>query len=228
MGHAVEQQALLRNHRIVAIYDQDFAQKQQLPQADVCIEFSVPSAAYSNCKHALMLELPIVSGTTGWQQELEELKEWICSTGRGTLFHASNFSLGVNILFAMNRKLARIMEELSQYIPSISETHHIHKVDAPSGTALSLAHDIIAEHSQLTSWALSKEVRPDTLSIESIREGEVPGKHSVAWQSKVDCLTLSHEAFGREGFALGAVLAAEYAISHQGVLSMQTMLGLDF
>lgn len=228
MGKAIEKEAIRRGHRITGIFDADgecFTEQQQLPPADVCIEFTTPQTAYKNCLHAINKELPVVSGTTGWRDDVQKLQEAILTSRSGTFFYASNFSLGVNILFELNRQLARIMQKAPEYSVSLEETHHVHKLDAPSGTAITLAEDIIKGSPNLDRWALAPNLDPHTLPIEAKRIGEIPGIHSIKWHSPVDELTLSHEAFGREGFALGAVLAAEYAVTHHGVLSMRMMLG---
>ena len=225
MGKAIEKEAIRRGHRITGIFDADgecFTEQQQLPPADVCIEFTTPQTAYKNCLHAINKGLPVVSGTTGWRDNVQKLQETILN---GTFFYASNFRLGVNILFELNRQLARIMQKAPEYSVSLEETHHVHKLDAPSGTAITLAEDIIKESPNLDGWVLAPNLDPHTLPIEAKRIGEIPGIHSIKWHSPVDELTLSHEAFGREGFALGAVLAAEYAVTHHGVLSMRMMLG---
>lgn len=228
MGKAIEKEAIRRGHRITGIFDADgecFTEQQQLPPADVCIEFTTPQTAYKNCLHAINKELPVVSGTTGWRDDVQKLQESISTSKSGTFFYASNFSLGINILFELNRQLARIMQKAPEYSVSLEETHHVHKLDAPSGTAITLAEDIIKEFPDLDGWALAPNLDSHTLPIEAKRIGEIPGIHSIKWHSPVDELTLSHEAFGREGFALGAVLAAEYAVTHHGVLSMRMMLG---
>lgn len=228
MGKAIEKEAIRRGHRITGIFDADgecFTEQQQLPPADVCIEFTTPQTAYKNCLHAINKGLPVVSGTTGWCDDVQKLQETILNSKSGTFFYASNFSLGVNILFELNRQLARIMQKAPEYSVSLEETHHVHKLDAPSGTAITLAEDIIKEFPDLDGWALAPNLDSHTLPIEAKRIGEIPGIHSIKWHSPVDELTLSHEAFGREGFALGAVLAAEYAVTHHGVLSMRMMLG---
>ena len=230
MGKAIEKEAIQRGHRITGIFDADgecFTEQQQLPPADVCIEFTTPQTAYKNCLHAINKELPVVSGTTGWRDDVQKLQESISTSKSGTFFYASNFSLGVNILFELNRQLARIMQKAPEYSVSLEETHHVHKLDAPSGTAITLAEDIIKESPNLDGWVLAPNLDSHTLPIEAKRIGEIPGIHSIKWHSPVDELTLSHEAFGREGFALGAVLAAEYAVAHHGVLSMRMMLGFS-
>ncbi len=230
MGKAIEKEAIRRGHRITGIFDADgecFTEQQKLPPADVCIEFTTPQTAYKNCLHAINKGLPVVSGTTGWRDDVQKLQEAILTSKSGTFFYASNFSLGVNILFELNRQLARIMQKAPEYSVSLEETHHVHKLDAPSGTAITLAEDIIKESPNLEGWALAPKLDPHTLPIEAKRIGEIPGIHSIKWHSPVDELTLSHEAFGREGFALGAVLAAEYAVAHHGVLSMRMMLGFS-
>ncbi|WP_311552720.1 dihydrodipicolinate reductase C-terminal domain-containing protein [Porphyromonas endodontalis] len=230
MGKAIEKEAIRRGHHITGIFDADgecFTEQQQLPPADVCIEFTTPQTAYKNCLHAINKGLPVVSGTTGWRDDVQKLQDDISISKSGTFFYASNFSLGVNILFELNRQLARIMQKAPEYSVSLEETHHVHKLDAPSGTAITLAEDIIKESPNLDGWALAPNLDPHTLPIEAKRIGEIPGIHSIKWHSPVDELTLSHEAFRREGFALGALLAAEYAVAHHGVLSMRMMLGFS-
>lgn len=227
MGQAVEQQALKRGHRIIAKFDapeQDFLAVTSLPEADVCIEFTVPSAAKNNCIHCLDLNIPVVSGTTGWGDGVEELRQRAEREAK-SFFYASNFSLGVNILFEMNRRLSSIMGNSGGYIPHISETHHIHKLDAPSGTAITLAEGITRMNPQWTGWTLLPEEKENSVPIEALREGDVSGIHEITWSSSIDKLSLRHEAFDRIGFALGAILAAEYSQHHRGALTMEQMLG---
>lgn len=230
MGHMIEEIARERGHEVVAIVDQpeewEVFESRKFHNADVAIEFSVPSAAVENVLKCFAAGVPVVSGTTGWQRELPEMKE-ICDKGKGTLLHSSNFSIGVNIFRAVNRRLAELMNPYPQYQPSMEEVHHIHKLDHPSGTAITLAEDIVEVSERLGTW---KEEPVDTskgdeLPIECRREGEVPGIHSVKWESPEDTITLTHSAKSRRGFALGAVLAAEWLAGRQGFFTMADMLG---
>ncbi len=232
MGRAIEQIALERGHHIVLKIDkgdEDAFDSEAFKSADVVIEFTQPKSARANCRMAIERGLPVVSGTTGWAQEQEELKEWLKEDQERTLFWASNFSVGVNLFFEMNRRVAQLMKGFKDYKLSMSEVHHIHKLDAPSGTAITLAENIIDEYEGVKTWysLQSEEPQPqgeDVLAIDSIRRGEVPGIHTVQYKSAVDEITLEHSAYGREGFALGAVLAAEFVQHHRGFLSMKDML----
>ncbi len=225
MGKTVEEVCHQRGHEIVVIVDNPSDwEKTTLPSQDtVVIDFSMPEEAVNNILRCFRLGLPIVTGTTGWYNELETVKK-ACTKAQGTLFYAPNFSLGVNILFHINRLLANIMASAEGYRTSISETHHIHKMDAPSGTALRLAEDILHENPQLRKWENAPGDDPHTLPILSFREGEIPGIHEVVYDSEVDRLTLKHEAKSRKGFALGAVLAAEFIQEKKGVFTMHDYL----
>lgn len=219
MGHEIERIALSRGHNVVCRVDVDNQEafgSTQFASADVAIEFTTPSAAYENVKRAFAAGVKVVSGTTGWfdahRQEMESL---CCNSGREgghTLFQSSNFSIGVAIFSAVNRYLAGIMDGFEGYDVSMEETHHIHKLDAPSGTALALASDI-----EKTIGRVGK------MSINSIREGEVPGIHTVCYQSDADIIKITHEAKNRSGFALGAVMAAEFTARHTGLLGMKDL-----
>lgn len=227
MGKAVERIALRRGHEIVARIDRDNPGDMLTPafaSADVAIEFTAPSEAVGNYRRAWDAGLPVVSGTTGWTDRMDEVRREI-ETRDATLFWASNFSLGVNILFHMNRKLAGIMSRFPAYDVNVKEIHHTEKKDAPSGTAITLAEDIIASGKK-SSWSLSADTPHDTLHIEAVREGAVPGTHIVTYTSDVDTLTIAHEAKSRDGFALGAVMAAEFTIGKKGLLGMDDMLKL--
>ncbi len=226
MGRMVEQVCLERNHQIIAKIDTQahWDTLRLTPgQQAVVIDFSLPETAVSNIFRCFDLQLPIVSGTTGWYDQLEKVRK-ICIQKQGTLFYAPNFSLGVNILFYVNSLLAKIMAKSGTYHPQINEIHHIHKLDAPSGTALQLADDILKAFPQLRKWVNKQTTEPTELSIISERTGEVPGTHHVVYDSDVDRISLSHEAKSRKGFALGAVLAAEFAQNKKGVFTMQDML----
>lgn len=223
MGHAIEQVALSRGHEITARIDRDTPQQIDSPefrQADVAIEFTFPSAAEANVKAALEQGVRVVSGTTGWTDGLERVK---ASIPAGTaLMWSGNYSLGVNLFFAANRCLARIMARFPEYQPDITETHHIHKLDHPSGTALMAAGQILSATPALSGW--SEEPAEGKLLINHIRHGEVPGIHRVTWESPVDSIVLEHSAKSRLGFALGAVMAAEWLKEREGYRSIDEMM----
>ena len=234
MGHMIEQIALERGHEIVSKIDKDNQKDFDSPAfatADVAIEFTTPTAAYDNYLKAFTHNVKVVSGSTGWQHEHKADIERLCTEGGQTLFWASNFSIGVAIFSAVNRYLAKIMNNYPQYDVTMQETHHIHKLDAPSGTAITLAEDILTNITRKTKWEKgkqvtadgkvipAKEMAADVLPIDSIREGEVPGIHSICYDSDADKITITHDAHNRKGFALGAVLAAEYTKDHKGLLS---------
>ncbi len=226
MGHAIERIAVARGHEIVCTIDADNTadfDSDAFKSADVAIEFSTPATAVDNYRKAFQRGVKVVSGTTGWIKQLPEIKA-LCESGAGTLFWTSNFSLGVNIFFAVNRYLAAIMGGFPQYTPSLEEIHHIHKLDHPSGTAITLAQGIIEEDPAVVAWKEADDVQSDTLKVTAVREGEVPGTHIIRWDSEVDTLTIEHRAKSREGFALGAVVAAEWAASRTGWLTMDEMM----
>ena len=225
MGHAIEQIALQRGHEIVSVIDvnnqEDFT-SDAFKSADVAIEFSMPAVAMDNYRRAFAAGVPVVSGTTGWLEHLPEIKE-ACKAGQ-TFFYASNFSLGVNIFFALNKYLAKIMNDLPAYDVRMVETHHVHKLDAPSGTAITLAEGLIDNIERKNKWVEGKEPAEDEIGICSVREGEVPGIHTVIYESDVDTISITHDAKSRMGFALGAVIAAEFTCGKKGFLTMQDML----
>lgn len=230
MGHEIEKVALKRGHQIVATIDneEDWNNKASLlQQAQVAIDFSIPSQAVINMRRCFQLHLPVVVGTTGWYDQLDTMIAE-CESNKASLFVASNFSIGVNILFELNRRLAQLMNQYSDYAVSLTETHHIHKLDAPSGTAISIAKGILDNMDRLESWELvdgtSKTINNNKLPITAIREGEVPGIHEICYDSEVDTLTLRHSAKSRKGFAVGAVLAAEYLSQHSGYHTMSDLL----
>lgn len=229
MGHVLEQIATNRGHEVVLTIDRGQEERFDDPSfltADVAIEFTAPQEAYDNCLRSLKRNLPTVSGTTGWSNRLPELKE-LCEKEGKTFFWSSNFSIGVNLFLRINRKVAELMKAAPNYHLSLEETHHIHKLDAPSGTAITLAETLLAARHELKRWELTETPEEHTLPIQAHREGEVPGIHTVHYTSEVDRISLTHEAFGREGFALGAILAAEYTAQHQGWLTMDDLLKLD-
>ena len=229
MGHIIEKVAKERGHHIVCIIDADNTDdfsSHAFKGADVAIEFTTPGTAVDNILACFAAKVPVVCGTTGWTDALPELQD-MCAKGAGTLLYASNFSIGVNIFMALNRYLAGIMNDFNQYSASMVETHHIHKLDHPSGTAITLAEDLIARVKRLSGW---KEPEPDTkmpanfLPVDHIRQGEVPGIHTVTWESEADTISITHSAKSREGFALGAVMAAEWLKGHKGYHTMGEML----
>lgn len=226
MGKAVEQICLERKHHIIAKIDTraDWDRLEVKPgQQAVVIDFSLPETAISNINTCFDKQLPLVMGTTGWYDQLEKVRK-TCKQKNGTLLYAPNFSLGVNILFHVNALLAKIMAKTGLYQPEITEIHHIHKLDAPSGTALRLAEDILNAYPQLHQWVNHPATNQNELGVISKRMGEVPGTHHIVYQSDVDEISLSHEAKSRKGFALGAVLAAEFIQDKKGIFTMQEML----
>lgn len=234
MGHMIEDIARKRGHEIVCIIDvnnMDDFESDAFRSADVAIEFTNPTAAYQNYLRAWKQGVKVVSGSTGWLKEHEADVRRACTEEGHTLFWASNFSLGVAIFSAVNKYLARIMNAYSTYDVSEVETHHIHKLDAPSGTAITLAEQVVAELDRKTDWVKgevhnadgtvtgSKEQPENLLRIDAIREGEVPGIHTLTYDSPADMIQITHSAHNRSGFALGAVLAAEFTATHEGLLS---------
>ncbi len=228
MGKAIEMQAVAKGHDVVLKVDADNTgdlTPQNLGRADVAIEFSTPETGYDNIHFCLKHGTPVVSGTTGWLDRMEEVTS-LCKEKGGAFFYASNYSVGVNILFALNRHLARIMNRQPQYEVSVAEIHHIHKVDAPSGTAITLAQGLIEELESKNSWINQKAAQPDEVGIVSDRIAETPGTHEVMYTSSVDRILIRHEAYSREGFAAGALMAAEWLIGKQGVFGMADLLDL--
>lgn len=231
MGRMIEQTALGRGHEIVSIIDidnqEDFA-SPQFASADVAIEFTTPQAAYGNYLKAFERDVKVVSGSTGWMKEHGDDVRRMCGEGGKTLFWASNFSIGVAIFSAVNRYLAGIMDGFTQYSVAIEETHHIHKLDAPSGTAITLAEDIAGKIGRIKGWELAEAgndsaAHDGVIRITAVRRGEVPGIHTVRYDSEADSITITHDAHSRKGFALGAVLAAEYTKDHHGLLTISDM-----
>ena len=224
MGKMIEQIAISRGHEIVSIIDiynqQDF-DSAEFASADVAIEFTAPQAAYGNYLKAWDKGVKVVSGSTGWMKEHGDEVRKACNEGK-TLFWASNFSIGVAIFSAVNRYLAKIMNQFPQYDVELEETHHVHKLDHPSGTAISLADDIVSYIDRKETWK-EETTDPKYLRVDHIRRGEVPGIHTIRYDSDADLITISHDAHSRKGFALGAVLAAEYTKDHQGLLTINDM-----
>lgn len=228
MGKEIEAIALSRGHEIVLKIDVFNPEKltiENLQKADVAIEFTRPESAKANYLKCFEAGVPVVSGTTGWLNDEEEVKQTM-ENKNGTFFYASNFSLGVNLFFELNKNLARLMNNFNEYEVSLEETHHIQKLDAPSGTAITLAEDLIEELDEKTEWKLANQKSKNELAISPIRRGFVPGIHTVTYESMVDTITISHSAKSRQGFALGAVLAAEFAKDNKGWLGMKDLLKL--
>jgi 4-hydroxy-tetrahydrodipicolinate reductase len=228
MGKTIERIALERGHTVVLKINIDNTQdltEDNLRQADVAIEFSGPEAAFDNILFCLRLGVPVVSGSTGWLQKLPEVHLQLDQHPCGFLY-ASNFSLGVNLFFVLNETLARLMAPYPAYTASLTEVHHTAKQDAPSGTAITLANQILAHLPRLTQWTNTPPTQPDQLYIESKRIDPAPGTHIIRYQSAIDTITIEHEAHTRDGFALGAVVAAEFLQGKVGVYSMREVLGL--
>ena len=227
MGRTIE--SLARDHEIVLRINRgnaDLLTAENLSKADVAIEFSRPEAAVHNIRSCIDAGLPVVSGTTGWLQQLPEMKNYLNLQG-GALVYASNFSLGVNLLFALNKILGRWMNQYPQYGVSIREVHHTAKLDAPSGTAITLAETLIEELADKDGWINEETDDPGLIPILSERTEDVPGLHEVSWDSDIDGLRITHEAYSREGFARGALLAAEWLKDKQGYYTMDDVLDLD-
>lgn len=238
MGKMIEKIAIGRGHEIVSIIDvdnqQDFDSKE-FASADVAIEFTSPQAAYGNYLRAFSHGVKVVSGSTGWMKDHGDDVRHMCTEGGQTLFWASNFSVGVAIFSAVNRYLARIMNGFGQYDVSMEEVHHVHKLDHPSGTAITLAEQITAGLDRKKAWTVGTLTQPDgttvventpqtgEIAIDSIRRDEVPGIHTIRYDSDADSITITHDAHSRQGFALGAVLAAEFTATHSGLLTIDDM-----
>jgi len=225
MGQEIDKAATERGHRIVARIDneQEWEQQQALRTADVAIEFTLAGSAPGNILRCFGLNLPVVSGTTGWLDRMDEIRR-ICVQQNQALFYAPNFSIGVNIFFEVNKKLAQLMKDLSDYEIFMREAHHVHKADAPSGTAIRLAGDIISETGRKKRWTSSPEAGNDEIGITSIREGNIPGTHSVIYESGFDKIEITHIAKSRQGFAVGAVMAAEWLQGKKGFFGMNDLL----
>lgn len=238
MGKMIEEIARQRGHEIVSIIDIDNLQDFDSPEfasADVAIEFTAPQAAYGNYLRAFSHNVKVVSGSTGWMNDHKADVERMCNEEGKTLFWASNFSIGVAIFSAVNRYLAKIMNGFPQYDVEMEEVHHVHKLDAPSGTAITLAEEIVEVIDRKKDWTKgvlhapdgtvsgSADAAADLLRIDSIRRDEVPGIHAIKYDSEADSITITHDAHSRRGFALGAVLAAEYTKDHEGLLTISDM-----
>ena len=223
MGKVIEQIAIQRGHTIVLKINEN-TKSYDISLADVGIDFSVPNAAVKNITNCLLHNIPVISGTTGWLDYFDKTVA-LCKESNGAFIYASNFSLGVNIFFELNKNLAKMMKNLSQYKVSINETHHTQKLDAPSGTAITLAEGII-EQSNNTNWKLDDNVDKNTISISAKRIENVHGTHSINYESSVDSLNITHTAHSRDGFALGAIIAAEWLLDKKGVFNMNDVLNI--
>jgi len=223
MGQEIEKIALGRGHEIVLKIAEE--QTYDITVADVAIDFSIPSAAFENITNCFKNKVPVVSGTTGWLEQYNKALE-VCSQENGSFIYASNFSLGVNIFFAINKKLASMMDSVEGYNISMEEIHHTKKLDAPSGTAITLAEGII-EQTNKTGWELDNTSSKDVIPITAKRIPEIPGTHSIHYDSEVDSIEIKHTAHNRKGFALGALIAAEWLVNKKGVFTMNDVLNID-
>jgi len=229
MGHEVEAMALERGHEVILRIDRENAHEltpERLQFADVAIEFSSPQSAKANVEACLNAGVPVVCGTTGWVNELEELTKRV-RAGGGTLFYASNYSVGVNVMFKISALLARYLDKIGGYSVGIKEIHHLQKLDAPSGTAITIAGKIAEEIPSITGWTLLPKREDGKIPIEAIREGTVPGTHIISFSSDQDSILFTHEAKSRRGFALGAVMAAEFLYNKVGFFTMDDLLAFD-
>ncbi|WP_274956981.1 4-hydroxy-tetrahydrodipicolinate reductase [Millionella massiliensis] len=230
MGHEIEKILVSRGHTLPLIIDQDNTDQltaENLNQCDVAIEFTTPATAFDNIVTCLKAGIPTVCGTTAWLDRLPEVTD-LCQQTSGAFFYASNYSIGVNIFFAINRQLARMMNQFPEYDVTLNEVHHVQKKDAPSGTAVTLAEDILAGIDRKTSWHLGTTTDRDKLEVTAQRRAMVPGIHTIVWESDADTITIDHNAKNRSGFAMGAVLAAEYLADKRGtgkVYGMKDLLG---
>lgn len=227
MGKEVESMAVSRGHEVILRIDMentaDF-DSDLFDQSDVAIEFTTPDTAFDNISKCIKRGIPVVSGTTGWTDRLPLIRKQVESEG-GSFIHSSNFSIGVNILFNLNIRLAGIMDGITSYDVKLEEIHHIMKKDAPSGTAINLAEDIISKCKRYKSWDSAESSGRNRIGIKSLREGKVTGTHIIEWNSDVDTITIEHKAHSRQGFALGAVFAAEFIRTRKGIFTMNDLLG---
>ncbi|WP_452226039.1 4-hydroxy-tetrahydrodipicolinate reductase [Lacinutrix cladophorae] len=222
MGKTIEQIAIQRGHTIVTkAMDEDY----DISEADIAIDFSIPTAAYKNISNCIENNIPVISGTTGWLEDYDKAVA-LCQEKKGAFIYASNFSLGVNIFFELNNYLAKMMNTLKDYKVSMEEIHHTQKLDAPSGTAITLANDIIKEHTSYTNWSIDQNTE-NALPIIAKRIEDVPGTHSISYKSDVDTIDITHTAHNRQGFALGAVVAAEWLLGKTGVFTMKDVLNIS-
>ncbi|GAA3624736.1 4-hydroxy-tetrahydrodipicolinate reductase [Flavivirga jejuensis] len=223
MGKTIEQIAIKRGHNIVLTVDKD-DKDYDITKADVAIDFSIPTVAFTNISNCINNQVPVISGTTGWLDKYDEAVA-LCKEKKSAFIYASNYSLGVNIFFELNKTLAKMMSTLKQYNVSMEEIHHTQKLDAPSGTAISLANDIISQHTCYDNWKLDENGEA-IIPIVAKRIEDVPGTHSVNYESEVDTISIEHVAHTRQGFALGAVIAAEWIAGKKGVFTMNDVLNI--
>lgn len=223
MGKTIEQIAIKRGHNIVLTVDKD-DRDYDISKADVAIDFSIPNVAFNNISNCINNNVPVISGTTGWLNKYNDAVN-LCKEKDGAFIYASNYSLGVNIFFELNKTLAKMMSNLKQYNVSMEEIHHTQKLDAPSGTAITLAEGIIAQHDGFDKWKLDKD-EENTIPITAKRIENVPGTHTVNYESEVDRISIEHVAHNRQGFALGAVVAAEWIVGKTGVFTMNDVLNI--
>ena len=228
MGKEIEQIALDRGHNILLCIDENninSIESKDFKDIDVAVEFSKPESAYSNINLCLDNNIPVVSGTTGWLHKIDEVIKRCNNEGK-TFFYASNFSLGVNLFFKLNEHLAKMMNKFSDYEITIEETHHTQKLDAPSGTAITLAEGLIENIERKNTWKKEKSDSNDSIAVKSFREGNIPGNHKIIYNSVFDKIMIEHNAKSRKGFALGAVLAAEFIVDKKGYFTMNDLLEL--
>ena len=226
MGKEVEALALSQGHEVPLIFDANNIASLNadcLRKVDAIIEFTSPQSAPANIALCFETGVPVICGSTGWHDKLPEISE-LCRAKNACLFYASNFSIGMNIFMEINRQLATIISDFPAYSAHIDETHHIHKLDKPSGTAISIANDIIARHNRYVKWKLNSGDDISDLPVFSFREGEITGDHHVIWQSDIDDISIRHSAKNRKGFALGAIMAAQYCIGKKGIFGMHDLL----
>ena len=223
MGKTIEQIAIKRGHNVVLAIDKD-DENYDITKADVAIDFSIPTVAFNNISNCINNNVPVISGTTGWLDQYDDAVA-LCTEKKGAFIYASNYSLGVNIFFELNKTLAKMMSALKQYNVSMEEIHHTQKLDAPSGTAISLANGIIKKHDSYDNWKLDKNGE-NTIPIVAKRIEDVPGTHTVTYESEVDTINIEHIAHTRQGFALGAVVAAEWIADKTGVFTMNDVLNI--
>ncbi len=228
MGHEIEAIANERNHQVVLTIDKENPHDlspEKLKLADVAIEFTSPHTAFSNVSACLKAGIPVISGSTGWGNQMAEAEE-LCLKLNGGFFYASNYSVGVNIFFRINKLLATLMAKTPGYDLNIEETHHTQKLDAPSGTAITIAEGIASELPIKKGWTMNPDEKQEKILIKAFREGSVPGTHSVIYESEVDKITFTHEAKSRKGLAIGAVLAAEFMVGKKGIFGMNDLIKL--
>jgi 4-hydroxy-tetrahydrodipicolinate reductase len=223
MGKTIEAIAISRGHDVIIKTSQTVS--TEITKADIAIDFSVPDAAFNNISNCINHNVPVISGTTGWLDRYAEIVT-LCEEKKGAFIYASNFSLGVNIFFELNKTLAKMMSALKDYNVDIEEIHHTQKLDAPSGTAITLAEDIINNHSNYQAWELDG-TKNNTLPITAKRIENVPGTHTITYKNEVDTIKIEHEAHSRQGFALGAVVAAEWLLNKKGVFTMNDVLSIN-